>query len=496
MEKLLVLGLSFLEVTGAERFVMFTQAQEVIDFIAQEEIAYIDVRFCDLPGVQQHFTIPASELEASVLKDGLMFDGSSVRGFTQIHESDMKLIPDLSSAFIDPFRANKTLVIIFSIVDPFTDEPFSRDPRQVAAKAEAYLRSTGIADTCYIGAEAEFFVFNDVRYQVTPQHTFYALDSDEAYWNTGRSEAGGNLGYKVPLKGGYFPVSPADDFTDLRDEMANLLTEVGLTLERAHHEVGSGGQQEINYRFNTLMAAADDMMKFKYVIKNAARAAGLSATFMPKPFINRPGSGMHTHLSLFEGDENAFYDPSGRYQLSEIGRYFIAGLLHHAREIAAITNQHVNSYKRLWGGGEAPSYICWGHNNRSALVRVPVYKPSKRSSARIEYRGLDPAANPYLALAVLISAGLDGIEKKMPLAEEAEDNVWQLSETERQILGIHPLPSSLSDALRAMRSSDLVAEALGEQVFEHLLREKENEWREYRRQITPAELRQFLKVNG
>ena len=231
---------------------MFTQAQEVIDFIEKEEIAYIDVRFCDLPGVQQHFTIPASELQASVLKDGLMFDGSSVRGFTQIHESDMKLIPDITSAFVDPFRANKTLVIIFSIVDPFTDEPFSRDPRQVAAKAEAYLRSTGIADTCYIGAEAEFFVFNDVRYQVNPQSTFYALDSDEAYWNTGRTEEGGNLGYKVAPKGGYFPVSPSDDFTDLRDEMSNLLTEVGLKLERAHHEVGSGGQQEINYRFDTL----------------------------------------------------------------------------------------------------------------------------------------------------------------------------------------------------------------------------------------------------
>ena len=289
---------------------MFTQAQEVIDFIEKEEIAYIDVRFCDLPGVQQHFTIPASELQASVLKDGLMFDGSSVRGFTQIHESDMKLIPDITSAFVDPFRANKTLVIIFSIVDPFTDEPFSRDPRQVAAKAEAYLRSTGIADTCYIGAEAEFFVFNDVRYQVSPQSTFYALDSDEAYWNTGRTEEGGNLGYKVAPKGGYFPVSPSDDFTDLRDEMSNLLTEVGLKLERAHHEVGSGGQQEINYRFDTLTTAADDMMKFKYVIKNAARAAGLSATFMPKPLFGDNGSGMHTHLFSMTNEATVLFPTS------------------------------------------------------------------------------------------------------------------------------------------------------------------------------------------
>ena len=294
---------------------------------------------------------------------------------------------------------------------------------------------------------------------------------------------------------GYFDHVTRGLSNDFRRKIVRALEETGIQVEFSHHE-GGPGQNEVDLRAVDALHAADNIMTARTLIEEVALAEGMLATFMPKPFINRPGSGMHTHLSLFEGDENAFYDPSGRYQLSEIGRYFIAGLLHHAREIAAITNQHVNSYKRLWGGGEAPSYICWGHNNRSALVRVPVYKPSKKSSARIEYRGLDPAANPYLALAVLISAGLDGIEKKMPLAEEAEDNVWQLSETERQILGIHPLPSSLSDALRAMRSSDLVAEALGEQVFEHLLREKDNEWREYRRQITPAELRQFLKVNG
>ena len=294
---------------------------------------------------------------------------------------------------------------------------------------------------------------------------------------------------------GYFDHVTRGLSNDFRRKIVHALEETGIQVEFSHHE-GGPGQNEVDLRAVDALHAADNIMTARTLIEEVALAEGMLATFMPKPFINRPGSGMHTHLSLFEGDENAFYDPSGRYKISEIGRYFIAGLLHHAREIAAITNQHVNSYKRLWGGGEAPSYICWGHNNRSALVRVPVYKPSKRSSARIEYRGLDPAANPYLALAVLISAGLDGIEKKMPLAEEAEDNVWQLSETERQILGIHPLPSSLSDALRAMRSSDLVAEALGEQVFEHLLREKDNEWREYRRQITPAELRQFLKVNG
>ena len=256
---------------------MFTSNQEVADFISEQNIELVDVRFCDVPGVQQHFTIPVNEFLDTALSDGLMFDGSSVRGFTAIHESDMKLIPDISSAFVDPFRDRKTLVVNFSIVDPFTDEPFSRDPRQVAAKAEAYLRSTGIADQCFIGAEAEFYLFDDVRYQVSPHNTFFSVDSPEAYWNTGRAEEGGNMGYKVPIKGGYFPVSPADKYADVRDEMSRLLEEVGLIIERAHHEVGSGGQQEINYRFATLQTAADDMMKFKYVIKNSALDFGHSA---------------------------------------------------------------------------------------------------------------------------------------------------------------------------------------------------------------------------
>ena len=294
---------------------------------------------------------------------------------------------------------------------------------------------------------------------------------------------------------GYFDHVTRGLSNDFRRKIVHALEDTGIQVEFSHHEAGPG-QNEVDLRAVDALRAADNIMTAKTLIEEVALSEGMLATFMPKPFADQQGSGMHTHLSLFEGDENAFYDPSGRYQLSEIGRYFIAGLLHHAREIAAITNQHVNSYKRLWGGGEAPSFICWGHNNRSALVRVPAYKPSKTTSARIEFRGLDPAANPYLAFAVLIRAGLDGIEKKMSLADEAEDNVWQLSDTERQILGIHPLPSSLSDALRAMRESELVAEALGEQVFEHVLREKESEWREYRRQITPGELRQFLKVNG
>ena len=259
---------------------MFKDAAEALAYIDKEEVVLIDVRFCDLPGVMQHFTIPAKEFKAEALVSGLMFDGSSIRGFTAIHESDMKLVPDVTTAFLDPFREQKTLVINFSIVDPFTDEVFSRDPRSVAAKAENYLRSTGIADTCYIGAEAEFYLFDSIEYETTPASTRYAIDSAEAAWNSGRSEEGGNKGYKTPFKGGYFPVSPNDQMADIRDAMVRTCQEVGLDIERAHHEVGTAGQQEINYRFASLLAAGDDMMKFKYVIKNEAWRQGKTATFM------------------------------------------------------------------------------------------------------------------------------------------------------------------------------------------------------------------------
>lgn len=427
---------------------MFTTPEEVREYIEREDVRYIDVRFCDLPGVQQHFTIPVSEVEHGVLEDGLMFDGSSIRGFTEIHESDMKLIPDLTSAFIDPFRANKTLIINFSIVDPFTDEPFSRDPRQVAAKAEAYLRATGIADQCFIGAEAEFYLFNDVRYQVSPHSTFFHLDSDEAYWNTGRTEEGGNLGYKVPVKGGYFPVSPSDQFADVRDEMSNLLTEVGLTIERAHHEVGSGGQQEINYRFATLQAAADDMMKFKYVVKNAAHAFGYSATFMPKPLFGDNGSGMHTHISLWKDGAPLFYDERGYGSLSDTARWFIGGLLEHAPALLAFTNPSINSFRRLVPGFEAPINLVYSARNRSACIRIPVTGTSPQAK-RVEYRVPDPSANPYLAFAACLMAGIDGIRRRIEPAAPIDKDLYELPPAEYE--GIAKLPSSLEEALQALR---------------------------------------------
>ncbi|MFT6564521.1 MAG: glutamine synthetase, partial [Actinomycetes bacterium] len=308
----------------------FKNADDVIKYLKDEDVVFVDVRFCDLPGVMQHFNLPAASVDKALFEDGQMFDGSSIRGFQAIHESDMKLIPDVTSAYLDPFRANKTLIINFSIRDPFTDEPYSRDPRQVAAKAEAYLTSTGIADTCYFGAEAEFYVFDDVRFETKSNAGYYYVDSIEGAWNSGREEEGGNLGYKTGYKSGYFPVPPVDHFADLRDEMSIELINSGLEIERAHHEVGTGGQGEINYRFDTLQQSADDVMKFKYIIKNVAWRNGKSATFMPKPLFGDNGSGMHSHQSLWKDGKPLFYDELGYAGLSDMARWYIGGLLKHA----------------------------------------------------------------------------------------------------------------------------------------------------------------------
>ncbi len=317
---------------------------------------FVDVRFVDLPGIMQHFNVPAASFGTAAFEDGLMFDGSSIRGFQSIHESDMKLIPDPATAFIDPFRSAKTLVMNYSIRDPFTDEPYSRDPRNVAAKAEAYLTSTGIADTVFFGPEAEFYIFDDVRFETKQHSGYYFIDSIEGAWNTGREEEGGNLGYKTRYKGGYFPVPPVDHYADLRDEMVVALMQVGLEVERSHHEVGTAGQGEINYRFNTLQHAADQVMQFKYVIKNVAWANGKTATFMPKPLFGDNGSGMHCHQSLWKGGEPLFYDEMGYGGLSDMARWYIGGLLKHAPAVLAFTNPTVNilppTGPRLRGTGE------------------------------------------------------------------------------------------------------------------------------------------------
>ncbi len=427
---------------------MFTEPAEVLDFINREGVQFVDIRFCDLPGVMQHFNVPAKSVDEGFFTMGQAFDGSSIRGFQAIHESDMKLLPDVKTAYLDPFRAEKTLVMNFSIVDPFTDEPYSRDPRNIAAKAEAYLQSTGIADTAFFGAEAEFYIFDDIRFETTQNAGYYYIDSIEAAWNTGREEEGGNKGYKTRVKGGYFPVPPVDHFADMRDKMCLVLDAVGLPVERSHHEVGTAGQQEINYRFNTLLHSGDDLMKFKYVIKNVAWDGGKTATFMPKPLFGDNGSGMHTHQSLWKDGTPLFYDEQGYGGLSDIARWYIGGLLQHAPALLAFTNPTVNSYHRLVPGYEAPVNLVYSARNRSACIRIPIAGTSPKAK-RIEFRIPDPSANPYLAFSAQLMAGIDGIKNRIEPPEPVDKDLYELPPEEHA--EIAQVPASLPAVLAALQ---------------------------------------------
>jgi glutamine synthetase len=428
---------------------MFSTADELLRYIKDEGVKFIDVRFCDLPGVMQHFNVPAESVTEAFFTEGQMFDGSSIRGFQAIHESDMKLIPDVYTAYVDPFRAEKTININFSIRDPFTDEPYSRDPRNIAAKAEAYLASTGIADTAYFGPEAEFYIFDEVRFETKQNAGFYFIDSIEAAWNTGREEAGGNRGYKTRYKGGYFPVPPVDHYADLRDQMSLKLAEVGLEVERAHHEVGTAGQAEINYKFNTLLHAADQVMAFKYVIKNVAWAHGKTVTFMPKPLFGDNGSGMHCHQSLWKDGVPLFYDELGYAGLSDVARWYIGGLLAHAPSLLAFTNPTVNSYHRLVPGFEAPVNLVYSQRNRSACIRIPI-TGSNPKAKRIEFRVPDPSSNPYLAFSAMLMAGLDGIKNKIEPAQPVDKDLYELPPDEHA--GIAQVPASLPEVLDALEA--------------------------------------------
>ncbi|MDO5747527.1 MAG: type I glutamate--ammonia ligase [Actinomycetaceae bacterium] len=461
---------------------MFSSNKEAIDYIRSHDIRFVDVRFCDLPGLQQHFTVPAEEFIVTI-DTGLMFDGSSVRGFTEIHKSDMKLIPDVSTAFMDPFREVPTLVVLFSIVDPLTDEKFSRDPRQVAAKAEDYLRSTGIADTCYIGAEAEFYLFDAIRYSNQPHQSFYEIESAEGYWSSGGNASGKDQGYTTPLKGGYFPVSPNDQTADIRDTMTTHLLNAGLRVERAHHEVGSGGQQEINYRFNSLTRAGDDMMTFKYIIKNTAWQLGKTATFMPKPLFKDNGSGMHTHMSLWKDGSPLFYDEKGYGSLSDIARHFIGGLLEHAPALLAFTNPSVNSFRRLVPGFEAPVNLVYSAQNRSACIRIPS-SGSSPAAKRIEYRVPDPTANPYLAFSACLMAGIDGIRHRIEPADPIDKDLYELPPED--YADIDKLPPTLELALEALEDDqDFLTEG---DVFTVDLIEK---WLDFKRETDIVPMRQY-----
>jgi glutamine synthetase len=428
---------------------MFKDSSEVLKFIKDEDVKFLDIRFTDLPGVQQHFNIPASTVDEEFFSVGQLFDGSSIRGFANIHESDMQLIPDVTTAYVDPFRVEKTLIMLFDIYNPRNGEIYHRDPRQVAKKAEKYLASTGIADTAFFAPEAEFYIFDDVRYEVKQNISYYSVDSDEGAWNSGRIEEGGNLANKTPYKGGYFPVSPIDKQGDLRDDISLKLIDAGLILERAHHEVGTGGQAEINYRFNTMVNAADDLLKFKYIVKNTALEWGKAATFMPKPLFGDNGSGMHTHQSLWNGSEPLFYDESGYGGLSDIARWYIGGLLKHAPAVLAFTNPTLNSYRRLVPGFEAPVNLVYSAGNRSASIRIPITGTNPKAK-RIEFRAPDASGNPYLAFAAQLMAGLDGIKNKIEPHEPVDKDLYELPPEEAK--NIPQVPGSLAEVLVALEN--------------------------------------------
>jgi glutamine synthetase len=430
---------------------MFSNADEVLRFIMDEGVKFVDVRFCDLPGVMQHFNVPAESVSEDFFVNGQMFDGSSIRGFQAIHESDMKLIPDPKTAYLDPFRVEKTLALNFSLVDPFTDEPYSRDPRNIAAKAEAYLAGSGIADTAYFGPEAEFYVFDDVRFETKQNAGYYYIDSIEGAWNSGRQEEGGNRGYKTRYKGGYFPVPPVDHYADLRDQMSLALGVAGIQVERAHHEVGTAGQAEINYKFDTLLHAGDQLMLFKYIIKNVAWAAGKTATFMPKPLFGDNGSGMHCHQSLWKDGSPLFYDELGYAGLSDMARHYIGGLLKHAPSLLAFTNPTMNSYHRLVPGFEAPVNLVYSQRNRSACIRIPITGANPKAK-RIEFRVPDPSSNPYLAFSAMLMAGVDGIRNKIEPDQPVDKDLYELPPDEHA--EISQVPSSLPAVLDALEEDN------------------------------------------
>ncbi len=419
--------------------------KDVLTLAKERKAEMVDMKFIDFPGVWQHITYPIKQLELDSFEKGFGFDGSSIRGWQPINASDMLIIPDPSTAVIDPFTAVPTLSLICNVFDPITKEPYSRDPRGIALKAEKYLRSTGIADTCYFGPEAEFFIFDDIRYESAPNHAFYKIDSREGAWNTGRDE-GPNLGYKPRHKEGYFPVPPTDTLMDIRTEIALELQKVGIEVEVHHHEVATAGQCEIGMKNGTLVQQADRLMWFKYIVKNVARRHGKTATFMPKPLYGDNGSGMHCHQSLWKGDKPLF--AGEQYGgLSELALHYIGGILGHAPALCGITNPTTNSYRRLVPGYEAPVNLAYSNRNRSASVRIPVASASPKAR-RIEFRTPDPSCNPYLAFSAMMMAGVDGIERKTNPGSPMEKDIYSLAPEE--LKDIPSAPGSLEEALHAL----------------------------------------------
>ena len=421
-------------------------SKDVMAMINAHDVQAVDVRFVDLIGLWQHFTASTSEFSEDAFDEGLGFDGSSIRGFQEIQESDMLLMPDASTAFLDPFTAVPTLVLICNVKDPVTGEPYTRDPRYIAMKAESYLKSTGIGETAYFGPEPEFFILDDIRFSQGYDHGFYYLDASEGFWNSGRDEKP-NLGYKPRYKEGYFPVPPMDSHQDIRTEMMMALEQVGVRVEIHHHEVATAGQCEIDMRFDSLTSMGDKLLKFKYVIKNVARRHGKTVTLMPKPIFQDNGSGMHVHQSLWKGGKNLFFEAGNYADLSKAAVYYIGGILKHAPALLALCAPTTNSYRRLVPGYEAPINLIYSQRNRSAAVRIPAYSRSEKAK-RIEVRFPDPAANGYLAFSAMLMAGLDGIQNKIVPPDPMDKDLYDLPP--QDLARVKKAPGSLEEVLNAL----------------------------------------------
>ncbi|MCA9733941.1 MAG: type I glutamate--ammonia ligase [Deferribacteres bacterium] len=455
--------------------------KDVLKLAKDSSAEILDLRFMDFPGLWQHFSTPISLLDESLFEDGVGFDGSSIRGWQAINESDMIIVPDPNTAVIDPFMEHKTLMMICDVHDPITRQKYSRCPRNIAQKAEAYVKSSGIADTAYFGPEAEFFIFDDVRFQTNEHSGFYYIDSIEGRWNSGKDE-GPNLAYKPRYKEGYFPLPPFDKFHDMRSEMVMTMIACGLEVEAHHHEVATGGQAEIDLKFGSLVKMADHLQMYKYIIKNVAYKHGKTVTFMPKPLFNDNGSGMHVHQSLWKGDEPLFAG-SGYAGLSETALYYIGGLLKHAPALIALTNPTTNSFKRLVPGYEAPVNLAYSMRNRSASCRIPMYSNSPKAK-RVEFRCPDPSSNAYLAFSAMLMAGIDGIKNKIHPGEPLDKDIYDLSPEE--LAGVPSTPGSLDEALSELEKDHsflLQGDVFTEDVIET--------WIAYKREheVDPVRLR-------
>ncbi len=470
--------------------------KDVLKLADAQKIEFVDFKFIDMLGTWHHLTIPRQRLDEDIFENGLGFDGSSIRGWRAINESDMLFMPDPETAFIDPFTMHPTMSLTCSILDPITKERYNRDPRGVAINCENYAKSLGIADTIYVGPELEFFVFDGIRFESKPQGSFYEILSDEGAWNTGRPHEDGNpnLGNRPGFKGGYIPVAPTDTLTDLRSEMALNLMKTGITVEAAHHEVASGGQCELAIRFNTLLKIADQAIKYKYVIKNTANQWGKTATFMPKPMFGDNGSGMHVHCSLWNGGKNLF-SGTGYAGLSDTALYFIGGVLKHAAAVLAFTSPTTNSYRRLVPGYEAPVNLAYSMRNRSAAIRIPMYHGNE-AAKRVEFRPPDPSANPYLAFSAIVMAGLDGIQNKIHPGNSLDKNIYDLPPEEAR--SVPQVPASLEAALDALVADQdflLKGDVFSKELIDsYISYKRENEVAPLKLRPHPHEFQMYFEV--